>query len=226
MKINEIVTGTKLELEVFDDIGEKIDIVFVSEFEWSDEEETAVIAAPIYEGVVYPVRIGAQLNAFFYRKADAFRFSAEVVERGIIDNIALLKVNIKSAIFKIQRREFFRFEFSLPVKYREVNSLNPEYNEKIHFIKTITKDLSGGGISIYAMEKVEMNKIVEIELEVLEKKVIKFFGKIVRVSKLEYENKFTYDLGVCFRKIENRDKEAIIKRIFQEQRKLRKKGLI
>lgn len=226
MKISEIVSGTKLELDVYDSNGEKIDIVFVSQFEWSHDENSAVIAAPIHEGVVYPVRIGAPINAYFYKKQDAFKFTAEVVERGVVDNIALLKIWVTSEITKIQRRQFFRFEFTLPMKYREVTSMNPEYNTKIPFIKTVTRDLSGGGISIYTMDKMEMSKVVEIELELWEDKIIKFFGKIVRVTKLEQENKYNYDIGVSFRKIENRDKEAVIKRIFVEQRKLRKKGLI
>lgn len=226
MKIMEVVPGTKLELEVFDDYGERIEIPFVSEMEWCDEEDQAVIAAPIVEGVVYPIRIGARLTAYFYGKTDAFKFSAEVIERGIIDNIALLKVNLTSEIIKIQRREFFRFEFSIPVKYREFNTLDPDANRKVPFTSTITKDLSGGGISVYAMEKVERNKILEIELQVQEDKSVKFIGKIVRVTPLEEENKYRYDLGVSFKKIEYRDKEAVIKRIFTEQRKLRKKGLI
>lgn len=226
MKISEIVTGSKLELDVYDEMNEKIDILFVSQFEWSHDEESAVIAAPIHEGIVYPIRIGAFITAYFYKKSDVFKFSGEVVERGIIDNISLLKINIKSEIFKIQRRQFFRFEYDFPVKFREVSSLNPEYNLKTPFVKTVTKDLSGGGLSIYAMEKIEMNKMVEVELEIQANQCVKFFGKIVRVSKLDHEDKYNYDLGVSYKKIENRDKEAIIKRIFIEQRKLRKKGLI
>ena len=226
MKISEIVTGTKLELEVYDHIGEKIDIKFVSQFELAQEEESAVIAAPIHEGIVYPVRIGAEITVYFFHKIDTYKFAAEVIERGVVENIALLKINIKSAVIKIQRRQFFRFDFSLNVRIREVSFLNPDYNTKIPFIKTITKDLSGGGISIYMMDKIEMGKTVDVELEVYENKIIKFYGKIVRVTKLPHEDKFNFDLGVSFKKIEDKDKETIIKRIFIEQRKLRKKGLI
>lgn len=226
MKISEIVSGTKLDLDVYDNLGEKIDIIFVSQFEWSNNEESAVIAAPIHESVVFPIRIGSAINAYFYLKANMYKFSAEVIERGVVDNIALLKINIKGEIVKIQRRQFFRFEFSLPLKIREVNSFNPEYNEKIPFVRTVTKDLSGGGISVYAMEKIEMNKIVEVELEIYENIIVKFFGKIVRVSKLEQESKYIYDFGISFKRIHDKDKEAIIKRIFIEQRKFRKKGLI
>jgi c-di-GMP-binding flagellar brake protein YcgR len=226
MKISEIVSGTKLDMDVYDNTGEKIDIIFVSQFEWSNNEESAVIAAPIHESEIYPIRIGSTITAYFYMKANIYKFSAEVIERGVVDNIALLKINIKSEIVKIQRRQFFRFEFSLPLKIREVNSFSPEYNEKIPFVKTVTKDLSGGGISVYAIEVIEMNKMVEVELEIYENIVIKFFGKIVRISKLEQESKYIYDIGISFKRIHDKDKEAIIKRIFIEQRKFRKKGLI
>ena len=54
-----------------------------------------------------------------------------------------------------------------------------------------------------------MDKIIEVELKSDEKKLLRFYGKIVRVDKISMRLKYNYDLGVSFKKIDNKDNEAI-----------------
>ncbi|MCX8130304.1 MAG: flagellar brake protein [Clostridia bacterium] len=232
MKLTELTIGNKLELELYDNEGKTIKPTFVSELEWVEDENIAVIAAPIYEGIIYPVPIGTYMEVYFTRKyedsgrIEMYKFRAEVLGRKTIDNIAVLEVEILSEIEKIQRRQFFRFECSIPIKYRQAVSFISEHNKGIQYKKTYTRDISGGGLCFVTEEKLEMNKILEIELTLAEDDVRNFFGTIVRVIKLEDTDRHCYEIGILFRKIDNKDREAIIKFIFVEQRKLRKKGLI
>lgn len=225
MKLSEIPMGSKLELEVYNSLGEKIRPPLISELEWIEEEEIAFIAAPIYEGILYPLHVGTEMTVCVYNKNDLYKFKADVLHRGIKDNIALLKIAVTGKIIKIQRRQFFRFDWSIPIQYRVIGSMNPEYNEDSPYKKAITRDMSGGGVSIGLEEKVELDKFVECQLP-LPRRTINFFGKVVRSVRTENEEIYKYEIGVLFRKIENRDREEVIKYIFQEQRKLRKKGLI
>lgn len=228
----DISEGTKLELKVYDEKGEKVELITVSEFQWADDEETAFIAAPIKEGVLYPVHRETNLDVFFLKKEGArknyslYHFMAQVVDRFNNDNVEQLMIKLKGDIKRIQRRNFFRFEYTLPVGYKVINTLNPMEYENNRYIKTITKDLSGGGISIRLMEEIKEGKLLECVLELGKSKNIVFIGKALRLSKYDINEKFKYEVGIKFIKIEDRDRERLIKFIFDKQRILRKKGLI
>ncbi|MCR4434479.1 MAG: flagellar brake protein [Clostridiales bacterium] len=226
MKLADLAIGTKMELELYDSLGEKIRPPLISEFEWAEGESTAFIAAPIHEGNIYPVRIGTVMDICFLTKGDLMTFKARVLDRDQKDNIALLKIEAVSEFEKIQRRQFFRFEWSIPVQYRIVSSYHSEQNGDEPFINAVTKDLSGGGLCIVSKDKIELDKILECQLTLGSDETIKFFGKVIRVVRREDKGNCKYEVGVAFRKIDQKDRESVIKHIFEEQRKLRKKGLI
>ncbi len=227
MKLSDIKTGTKLELEVFNQHNEKIDIKFVSQFEAVIDENEFIIAAPISEGKIYPIRKGWKLNIYFLEKDSLYRMEAEVTARRTIRNIAYLTVAKNSELVKVQRRQFFRFECSLPVLYR-VADMKPDEKgkEEEDFIKTITRDLSGGGISLLLKEKIEVGLLLKCELWLTDAKKIQFSGEVVRCSKSDFNANYGYEAGIRFCEIDYHDKENIIKYIFSEQRKLIKRGLI
>lgn len=226
MNFNDLKSGVKIELEIYNQMDEVINIKLISQFEWSVKDDVALIAAPIFEGNIYPVRLGSALNGYFINKDDLFKFKAIVLDRTVRDNLAYLKIQLKNDIEKVQRRQYFRFNYSVPILFRVVASMNSEVNEKIPFIKTITRDLSGGGLCILLEEKVELNAQVECELMVNNSRSVKFFGKVTKSSKRDPEEKYKFEIGVSIKKIDYKDREAVIGFIFEEQRKLRKKGLI
>lgn len=225
MEITRLMTGTKLELELYGDNGEKIMPTFVSQFEWLEDENTAVIAAPIFEGVIYPVRVGWNMYVYFQNRPDLFCFRAVVTGRGINNNIAYLRIVIQSAIEKIQRRYFYRFDCSLPIKFQPIypgKGLEGEEPYKTSY----TRDISGGGVCIKLEEKMDDKELIACELELFEHKIISFTGRIVRFYTREDDEIYKYEMGVLFEEIDSQDNEAIIRYVFEEQRKLRKKGLI
>ncbi len=226
MTLSDIMPGTKLEIEMTDHLGKSTGPVLVSELEWIENDGTLYIAAPIHEGIVYPIRVDTLMNLYFYCDNELFTCSAVVISRYIKDNLPMLNIRTTSSLEKIQRRQYFRFEHTLPVEYKIVETLNSETNEPIPFNKSITKDIGGGGVSILIMENAELKNLVECRLSISEEKQVTFFGNVVRVTKLNIEEKYNYNIGISFSKIENRDREEIIKFIFQQQRKLINKGLI
>ncbi|MCX7922394.1 MAG: flagellar brake protein [Clostridia bacterium] len=222
--INELEIGTKLELEICDNNDEKAGLSFVSEFEWAVDEKTAYIAAPIYEGTIYPIRIDSILSVCFINNGDLYVFKARVIDRTVKDNIALLKIQICSEFERIQRRQFYRFECYIPVRYREVKEV--ANNSEVPFTTSMTRDLSGGGLCIVTEKMMEHDTLLECELELGEANKVYFTGRVVRITEKEVKGKYKYSIGVLFHDIENRDRESIVSYIFKEQRKLRKKGLI
>jgi c-di-GMP-binding flagellar brake protein YcgR len=227
MELKEIQLGVKLELEMYDDMGDMIVPPLVSQYELALDEKTAIIAAPIRESVIFPIHIGAIGTAVFIQKDDLYKFKFRVLGRGTKENIAYLKIELPGEIIKIQRRQFFRFEYGVPVRYRVVNQFPEAGDIQEQPMKdAVTRDLSGGGICIKLEEEVKLREIIECEVSLGEKKKISFIGKVVRSSRRNNDLKYGYEIGVIFQKIGNTDREAVIGFIFEVQRKLRKKGLI
>lgn len=230
MKLSELEIGTKLELELFNSIGLKLEPLLVSEFEWYVEAHDAAIAAPIFEGNIYPVEIGTVLNAYFVSRKEnvinLYKFSAMVKGRQISENLQLLIVELQSEIIKVQRRDYFRLDCLVQVQYKLVESFKTEYNENIPFKKTFANNLSGGGMCLMLEDKIEVGKLIECEIFNEQSRKVKFFGKVVRYEKTETKGKYKYEAGIAYIRINNIDRETVVRYIFEEQRKLRKRGLI
>lgn len=225
MELTDLKIGKKLELEIYDSSGKMLEYLLISEFEWAEDENIAFIADPIFEGDIYQINQGTLIIVYVANKFDYYKFKAKVLERTIRDGFRLLKIQKWGDIEKIQRRQFFRFECILPIKYRVISSSNSQDSIEARFIEVITKDISGGGIRIRVKEELNLKELVECEL-ILGGKKIEFSGEIVRKIQCKFEGKYKYELGVMMKEIADQDREAIIQYIFNAQRELRKKGLI
>ncbi|MCX7747016.1 MAG: PilZ domain-containing protein [Clostridia bacterium] len=226
MKLSQLQVGIKLQLEVDSFIDPNSNMCFVSAFEWAENDDTALIAAPIHEGMVYPLQKGTMLNIFYIMKGDFYGFKAEVMDRTTKDNIPLIKIKITGDISRIQRRQFFRLECCLPVKYGVLQSLTGDTKSLPRNKKAVVRDLSGGGICIAVEEQLEKDAYLICEIVFSKENTVVFSGQVVRIDKLEDNMAYKFEIGVKFIKIEDKHREAIIGYIFQEQRKLRQKGLI
>ena len=216
----KLTLGCKLELELYDNDGEHNVPLLVSQFESDSPDGTLNILAPIHEGRIYPIRRGTKMDIIYEKNGELFKFSAETVERKISGNIYLLAVKPLSEEERLQRRTFFRFSTILDVQYRMFRELEEE--DRGTFKKTITRDISGGGLCLLTNEKPHYGWYIEGVLNI--QRDIPFIGRIVRVINVHDKGKFNYEVGVEFVEIKNPDREKIIGFIFDSQRKLLKKG--
>lgn len=224
MRLTDIKTGIKLELELFNELNKRITPILTSQFEYAFDENFAMIYAPIKEGNIYPVQIGWSTTIYFLQDGKFNYFYAQVIDRKINDNLAFLVIKPISKIESIQRRQFFRLDCNLPIKYRVVDS-NFEINEvEPQFSETYTRDLGGGGVCIKLRHEIEINTLLECELFINEKTKILFTGLVVHSLKND-DKIYKHEIGVLFKNINNRDRDKIVKFVFSEQRKLRKKGI-
>lgn len=221
MKYCELSIGLKLEIQLFASDGKKMDRPFTSELEWVEGMNILHIAAPIYEGRVYPVQVDTEIVVSFIKDNNFYEFTARVIDRENKDNLPMLKIQALNTIEKIQRREFFRIDINLPIKYRVIDSVDMESDEE--YVETITRDISGGGLCMRLKEPIEIDKYLDCELSIFNS--VKFIGKVVRLIKYDtLHGPYKYEIGVSFERIDDAMREKIISYIFQEQRKLLKKG--
>lgn len=226
MKLENIQIGTKLELEMHDESDKNVKVRLVSQLEDCMDNKTATIAAPVYCGELYSIHIGSIMDIFFLREDKLYRFKANVTAREKSGNIAMLRIERLDNIQNIQRRQFFRFDCTIPVNYRVIDKSNEPGKMTVPYNSSITKDLSGSGLCMLVEEKLDEHAQLDCELYLEPDLRINFTGKIIRISKCDFESKYKYEIGLTYKSIDNKDREAIVKYIFNEQRRLRKKGLI
>lgn len=217
---NKLTLGGKLELDLYDDNGERVVPLLVSQFEAENPDGTMDILAPIFEGRIYPIHRGTKMDVIYETNGELFKFTAEVTERKISGNVYLLTVKPLSDEERVQRRTFFRLSCLQDVEYRMFQKL--EDTERGEFRKTITRDISGGGLCLLTEERPNYGWYLEGILHV--EREIRFVGRIVRVINVHDKGKFNYEVGVEFVDITNSDREKLIGYIFDSQRKLLKKG--
>lgn len=210
--------GNKLEIELmYSNIKERlisqvIDIV---------SDKTLLIGIPISKGNIIPISIRDEINLTYNKKNIAnYGFKAKVIDRGSKAGVFYLKVQRVSDINKIQRRDYFRLDIVLNV---EVNVKN-DSNEILGQIHALSKDISGGGLKLISKEPIKKGLKVDVVIKGKDK-IINIDAKVLRCV-LDEEVEGKYEIGLKYGDKNVNAREDIVKFIFDEQRKMRKKGLI
>ncbi|NMB96994.1 MAG: hypothetical protein GYA02_10355 [Clostridiaceae bacterium] len=228
MLIKDIETGTKLELEIYDNKNKKDQKTLTSQFENSEGEDCVIIHAPLYKRNIYPLHKGDLLNVFFFHEEKLYCFNGKVQERYVSNELHFVKVKVLSEITYIQRRRDYRLSCSLQINYREVELVGLQLEPKDEeFTSTIIINISGGGLCVLLSEELTVNTYLECFIALEDDLSVRFIGKIVRIEKNdENSTNYKYKAGMSYLIISDKDREAIVKFIFKEQRKLRRKGII
>lgn len=137
-----------------------------------------------------------------------------LVNRRISGEMPMYEV-IYRDLTKIQRREDFRMECNIPVKYSLDNTL-PEDFEGLY--DGFIVDISGGGIRLLSNEKLDKYTEVLFVFKLNEDEMI-LKGQIVHVGDNDSLNGMKYTYGVRFTNVTEDEKEIIIKNIFTIMRK-------
>jgi c-di-GMP-binding flagellar brake protein YcgR len=223
MNVNEMIPGAKLDITIMSHSGVEQKPVYVSQLEEVLKDGSIVIDAPIHEGKLIPISTGSMIKVCFLHPKGFFSFKGEIALRAKRDNILVLKVKIIGNIHKIQRREYFRFECLMSVRFRVVKSEGKD-NSDDSWNEALIRDISGGGMGLLTNKPYHINDFIEIEFN-LDGISMKSKSKIVRCLLYDQDSS-KYDVGISFQGMNTKDRDNIIKFIFERQRKLRQKGLV
>lgn len=223
MELSSLQVGKKIEIIIKNPLDNMAKLSFISQFEEIEDRENILVSAPLRDGIIYPIQLGTSLEIFFIHKMDLFKFKASVINRTTSNILPFLVISQISDIERIQRRQFYRFERNLDLTFGKFDMItHVESDEKI---SACTKDLSGGGLCMYTDCKLDIDTIINCEIILDEENKIKFLARVARRTESENSN-HKYEIGICYKRISNLDRETIVRYIFIEQRKLRKKGLV
>jgi len=112
-----------------------------------------------------------------------------------------------------ERRRFVRLTTNVRVKWKKIIDTYEDIAEHIND----TKNISGGGICLMVDERLGVGDRLYLEIELPTKKIIYSKGRVVWIK--EYEiigqpHKKSYDTGIEFLEIGDKDREDIKKFIF------------
>lgn len=180
-------------------------------------ERILAVGAPFNHGEVVPLREGTKVKLTFWDELAAYSFEGKIMQR-IAVPIPMFVLELTDSVAKVQRRNYVRIPALYPVSFRSVTK---EGLSDLH--KGTMLDLSGGGMRFLTKERVE-NKSLLYAILTLPKGDLKTPIRVCRVEKIEDSKHYT--VSVEFHDISERERDLIIRCVFDIQRAMRKKGLV
>ncbi|MBC7319941.1 flagellar brake protein [bacterium] len=183
-------------------------------------DEEFLLALPFIGTVPVPLRLGERISIYSVSDDAVYRIDGEIIKRQL-EPVPLLQVKIDKDIVRVQRRRYVRVPIVLNIQYKlkEV--------EKIYY--TYSKDISGGGARIILPEPLRVRDIIDMRIELPSPELpIDCEGEIVWIDRQEIlvnnKREEIIHAGVRFTLIEEKERERLIKFLFNYQRNLIKKG--
>lgn len=191
MHVELVKTGIKL------DSPEAVDNKFASSIhDIDDDDECIILTNPTQKARLIPMHPGERYDAYFYSKDNKIYTARVTVSKNLTDGgIRVVRFSLNSDIEKYERRQFFRLETTMDIRYLLLTAQNAEtFRNAVKsntllqmegFKKGTTIDISGGGIKFTADESLPENSLCIMHIEAVvedKKKNYIFVGKILQAS--------------------------------------------
>lgn len=201
-------------------------------------EKNLEVTMPTFDGKMVLFREGIRCEMILYTQSGLYSCNCIVRKRYKTDNLYLLDMELLSMPIKFQRREFFRMDCSIEMSYYEISretanlettaeilsELHDEGAEEVHK-KAVMLDISGGGLRFSCDEKLKPGSYVLV-MTTLENMVVQ--GKFILVVQIidgyeapNTQGKYFNRGKFVFKDL--KDREKIVRFVFEEERKIRKK---
>lgn len=199
---------------------------------------TIVIEMPMYQSRIVLVNVGNKYELMFYSKKGLYRAVCQVIERFKEGNLLFATVFPITDVVKFQRREYFRLQCMIDMKALVINkekALSMSDTDIMAFaaapvvaenMKPGTMlDISGGGCRFTSKTQYKAGDLVLIDV-ILENETDRlpflFLMDVLHCNQVQ-NSLDTYETRGEFQKLNPKLRERIIKYIFDEDRKTRKR---
>lgn len=216
--------------------GVKANIYVSQVFECHDDFHFRV-AMPIKQGRVVPLSKGKLYDAFFYTSNGMYKATAVILDRFKNGNIYSMEIELQTELQKYQRRQYYRLETNIPVYYTLIT--DEEYGyiiserklpERLHdagiFSTGSTLDISGGGMRFSGTTRIKRGHRVMVMFEIsVDGKQLKYrLPSTAIISEEMANNSGKYEHRVEFDSMSEQYREMLIRYIFEEERRIRKRN--
>ncbi|MBQ7584146.1 MAG: flagellar brake protein [Lachnospiraceae bacterium] len=201
-------------------------------------EDEIKVNMPFVDGHIVLLEVGDDYDLCFYSGKGLYQCYGRITDRYKSNNMYVLTMELTSPLRKFQRREYYRLNCILNMKCREVGDKELKELEEIggndvRFINTdltledgVIVDISGGGAKFISDRQFEKeSKILFVFSLNLNGRFTEYsvIGKIIISEPIEGRSG-EFKNHVQFVNIKDRDREGIIRYIFEEERKIRRKA--
>ncbi|QCX32334.1 hypothetical protein FDN13_00725 [Caloramator sp. E03] len=185
------------------------------------KNEYILIGMPISGSKYMMIHIGSIIEYYIANEKEVFKCRSVVLGKTKEKNIQLAMLSFPEVIERVQRREYFRLPIVMDVKY----FILPENRVYIDLAdvpigyfknleKTVTIDISGGGVKIISKKSAKHNDFILLSIKVPDE--INVLCKVVRCDYDEAGK--NYKIALRYEKIDERLRDKIIKFIFDKLR--------
>lgn len=198
-------------------------------------EDMISVEMPMEKTKLILLPVGGNFDLCFYTRKGLYQCYATVHDRYKSNNIYILEMELTTNLRKFQRREYYRFSCILEMQCRKLNPDEEKklFNHEVEFIDTditledgLIVDISGGGARFVSDNSYGQGEFIlfKFTLDIDGKKrEYNLVGQVVLSAKPE--GKENYENRIKFVNIDDRERESIIKYIFEEERKLRNRKI-
>jgi len=237
-----ILPGNKIEIQAVERVkpanSNETKKVYTSQVRDIMSDDQIEIYMPFEKTKVILLPIDAEFDLYFYTPAGLFQCFAKVKDRYKDGNQFVLLMELTSNLRKFQRREYYRLSCALemnsrPLEKEEIDSMDGDSDvvlvPGIPLKRSVVVDISGGGLRFISSYKYEADSYICCKYNLIIDGVSKEYTLISKVLVVkELENRpGVFEHRAQYVDINTYEREEIIRFIFEEERKQRKreKGL-
>lgn len=196
-------------------------------------EDRLEIYMPMEKSKLILLPVNAEYDLYFYTQAGLYQCFANVIDRYKSDNQFILLMELTSNLRKFQRREYYRLSCALEMNSRPLEKEEVEVVERgnsylvpgLPLKRSVIVDISGGGIRFIGNYAYEPESLVYCKYNLVvdgNAKEYTLVAKVLMVRELE-DRPGVYEHRAQYINIDTSDREEIIRFIFEEERKHRKR---
>jgi c-di-GMP-binding flagellar brake protein YcgR len=241
--------GDKIDIRRVDQKGRLIasDKVFASQLVNFEDQDVIHIGAPISLGHTILLEVDEGYNLIFYTAKGLYQSNCVILRNYKENNVVITVVRLTSNLEKLQRRQYYRLECIHEVDYRLITREEEQLEQKVktanvrnlqeqsegrkkllqiqqEWQKASITDISGGGVRFTSANVHNKGDHIWLKLGFIaagENKEMVLNACIISSSRIL--NRFdTYEHRAEFINISKKDREELIKYIFEQDRLRRK----
>ncbi len=232
-----VIPGNKVEIQVVErnkyvDAVDQKKIYQTVVYEVLTDDRLEV-SMPIEKTKLILLPVDVEYDLYFYSPSGLFQCFAKVIDRYKADNQYILLFELSSNLRKFQRREYYRLSCALEMNARELEKEEIKAIEKkdrylvpgLPLKRSIIVDISGGGIRFVGDYRYEPESMICCKYHLLidgKNKEYMLVAKIIMVREVE-DRPGLYEHRAQYVNIDTIEREEIIRFIFEEERKNRKR---
>ena len=190
-------------------------------------EDTLEISMPMEQTRLILLPVESEYDMVFFEENSLYQCFSRIVDRYKSNNVYVLVMELTSNLRKYQRREYYRFSCALDMCARNLEEEEIEALEKnspyelqpgLPLKHSVIVDISGGGLRFLSSQKYEPGSLILCSYHLLKDGE----RKVLAVKELE-NRRGMFEHRVQYYNLDVNTREEIIRFIFEEERKSRKK---